>query len=224
MTDCRRSTFTHHILPHKWTKPLPSQEGPSALCSANHLQVEPRVRLTPAAGSTSMCTRWQLTWRCHFVDVTYHLYVLNTVPDLSLRPLWSIQLSNRMYLKKEKWSDWWDTDCQEFSCGFLCPPRSCLWHWFPSSLVLTFQSFLESENTFSTLYSVCDSTELPTCLRHTFLHGQEMQSPSITGTFKMALSNIMWPSRHLSTHYQELSGHQESSVSTTGAYPTVATK
>lgn len=23
------------------------------------------VRLTPAAGSTSMCTRWQLTWRCH---------------------------------------------------------------------------------------------------------------------------------------------------------------
>lgn len=49
--------------------------------------------------------------------------------------------SNRMYLKKEKWSDWWDTDCQEFSCGFLCPPRSCLWHWFPSSLVTDFPKF-----------------------------------------------------------------------------------
>lgn len=90
MTDCRRSTFTHHILPHKWTKPLPNQEGPLAFCSANHLQVEPSVRLTPAAGSTFTCTRWQLTWRCHFVEVTYHLYGLNTVPDLSLRPLWSI--------------------------------------------------------------------------------------------------------------------------------------
>lgn len=44
--------------------PYPAQR-PSALCSANHLQVESSVRLTPAAGSTSMCTTWQLTWRCH---------------------------------------------------------------------------------------------------------------------------------------------------------------
>lgn len=47
-----------------------------------------------------------------------------------------------------------------------------------------------------------------------------MSSPSsITGTFKMALPNIMWPSRHLPTPCQELCGHQKSSMSATGVYP-----
>lgn len=102
MTDCRRSTFTHHILPHKWTKPLPSQEGPSALCSANHLQVEPSVRLTPAAGSTSMCTRWQLTWRCHCgSDISPEWSQHSPRSQSTTSMIYSV--SNRMYLKKEKW-------------------------------------------------------------------------------------------------------------------------
>lgn len=77
-----------------------------------------------------------------FVEVTYHLNGPNTVPDLSLRHLWSIQYPTEcIWKKKNEVTDGTQTVKNFLSCGFLCPPRSCLWHIFPSSLVPDFPKF-----------------------------------------------------------------------------------
>lgn len=103
-----------------------------------------------------------------FVEVIYHLYGLNTVPDLSLRHLWSIPYpTGCIWKRKNAVTD--GTDCQ-LPCGFLCPPRPCLWHWSPGSLVPDFRKVflsLKILSPLSTQYEMVTSC-LPALDIHSF--------------------------------------------------------
>lgn len=73
--------------------------------------------------------KWHITW------------MVPTQSQISVYDIYDLFSIQQNVFEKRKMKDWWDTDCQEFSCGFLCPPRSCLWHIFPSSLVPDFPKF-----------------------------------------------------------------------------------
>lgn len=221
MTDCRRSAFTNHILPHRWTKPLPSQEGPSALHSKPPAS-RASVRLTPAAGSTSMCTRWQLTWRCHLWKwhITCMVPTQSQISVYNIYDLFSIQ-QDVFGKRKMQW--------------LMGHRLSRIFLWLPVSTKVRLVALI-SKQLSSWLYKVVLSLKILSPLSTQYVIVRSclpaldtlssrsrkcslQQSPSITGTLKMALPNIMWPSRHLPTHCQELCGHQEGSKNATEITP-----
>lgn len=204
--------------------PYPAQR-PSALCSANHPQVESSVRLTPAAGSTSMCTTWRLTWRCHLWKWHITTCMVPTQSQTSVYNIYNLFSIQQDVFGKRKMQ--WLMG-HRLSRIFLWLPVSTkvmlvaliskqLSSWL-SKVFLSLKYFLHSLlGMWSCRGAYLPQTHIPS--------GTGSVVSSITGSLsKMALPNITWPSRSLPTHCQELCGHQKGSITATVVYPTVATK
>lgn len=101
MTDCRRSTFTHHILPHKWTNPYPVKRVPqlsaqqttckqSQVCASLQLQAPPPCVPGDSLLGDAICgSDISPVWSQHS-------------PRSQSTTSMIYSISNRMYLKKEK--------------------------------------------------------------------------------------------------------------------------
>lgn len=95
-TDCRRFRLLSHPSQRLDIQLATAGKDPMALRLANHPQEEQSARASHSAPYSSRRLHlhvhqatW-LTWRCHLWKWHIHLYGPNTVPNLSLRHLWSI--------------------------------------------------------------------------------------------------------------------------------------